>query len=72
MVQARGGGPLTVQREVLVGDKWVVKYRSGDATLPSLTKEGLSAFSNEVTWKEGDEVDIHGEVYTVCSTEASS
>ncbi|KAL1890442.1 hypothetical protein Sste5346_008270 [Sporothrix stenoceras] len=72
MVQKRGGGPLTVQREVLEEDKWVVKYQSGGAALPSLVNSGLSALTNEVTWKQGDEADVQGEKYTVCSTESSS
>lgn len=79
MVQAHGGGPLTVQREALeVGEDgskkatWVVKYRSGDAPLPSLAKLGLLEFPNEATWKEGDQVDVKGEVYIVCATESSS
>ncbi|KJR89237.1 uncharacterized protein SPSK_06573 [Sporothrix schenckii 1099-18] len=93
MVQARGGGPLTVQRETLEAandgdgdgrpegqegqqghdgkERWVVKYRSGDAPLPSLAANKLSAFPNEETWTEGDEVDVFGDVYTVCATEKS-
>ncbi|ERS98586.1 hypothetical protein HMPREF1624_05372 [Sporothrix schenckii ATCC 58251] len=93
MVQARGGGPLTVQRETLEAandgdgdgrpegqegqqghdgkERWVVKYRSGDAPLPSLAANKLSAFPNEETWTEGDEVVVFGDVYTVCATEKS-
>ncbi|CAK7215193.1 hypothetical protein SCUCBS95973_002398 [Sporothrix curviconia] len=74
MVQTRGGGPLSVQREALEtvdGGKqnWVVKFRDGEAPLPSLAAAGLLAFPGEASWTEGDEVDIQGALYTVRALE---
>ncbi|CAK7230865.1 hypothetical protein SEUCBS140593_007731 [Sporothrix eucalyptigena] len=75
MTQTRHGGPLTVQREALeAGDdektRWVFKFRSGEASLPSLAAEGLLEFSGESSWKEGGEVDIQGAIFKVCAVES--
>ncbi|CAK7209925.1 hypothetical protein SBRCBS47491_000610 [Sporothrix bragantina] len=75
MVQAEGGGPLTVQREALekTGDdgtqSWMVKFRGGEAELPSLAAAGLLTFPGEESWTEGSRVDMQGDLYTVCAVE---
>lgn len=75
MVQGSHGGPLTVQRETLTAAAvssavhWAVAFRSGDAALPSLAAGDLLEFPGEATWKEGDEVDVQGQLYQVCAAE---